>query len=537
MENLESHSIICEGGWNSNQNYLLLSQRFPGQATTLINFEPSLFGGYRKISGFTPLEATDSGYVDSAGAEGKIYTVAFYNGDIIAARKTVAPATVYKFYKYVDGAVWDDYVTGLTLTATNVDKIRWDTYNFDGTEGIAFVDGVNGMTLFNGTAWIDVGTADTGADFANAGGVMALTNPKYVTLFKNHIFCSGASATPNIIAHSAPNAEYDWTVASGAGQLIAGFVVKQIKPFRDELYVFGENQIKKIVVENDAFVLKDVTTKLGCLSPDSVVEFNGDLLFLSQDGFRTIAATDRVGDLEIAVQSKNIQQDVIDLIEDSADLSQVTGTIIRRKSQVRFLFSDDVTSVASTVGILGGIRGGHETEHTGTNWEWSKLVGIRASCTASDYIGTQEYVIHGDYNGKVYRQETGDDFDGANILCSYTTPYFDLGDVFVRKNIHKIIIFVRAEGETALTTIVKFDWGDDEVSNPESFLLETSTTGTTYGTGVYDTSTYATTPQPLLIKNVNGSGFSFSMTFTSDDAGGSYSIQAIVIEFATNGRK
>lgn len=533
MENLETFQVICEGGWNSNQNYLLLSQRLPGQALTLINHEPSLFGGYRKISGFTPLEPAAQ-EVDSAGAEGQIYTVAFYNGDIITARKSQGSA-VYKFYKWVPDAAWDDYTTGLTLTSTNVDRIRWTTFNFDGVEGIAFVDGVNKMSLYNGTNWIDVDKTDTGASFANAGGAQAHDDPKYITLFKNHIFCAGDSSHPHVIAHSAPTAAFDWTSASGAGQLIAGFVVKQLKPFRDELFVFGENQIKKIVVENDTFVLKDVTTKLGLIAHDSVIEYNGDLLFLSQDGFRTIAATERVGDLEIAVQSKNIQQDVTDLIENAVDLSQVTALVVRKKSQARFFFSDDTTSVPNTIGILGAIRGGNE--QPGTGWEWSKLVGIRTSCTASDYIGAEEYIIHGDYNGKVYRQEIGSNFDGAEILASYKTPYFDIGDPFYRKNLHKILVFIRAEAPVSLSATIDFDWGDNNVANPDLYLLEATSTGGVYGTGLYGTATYASSPTPVMIQNVHGSGFSFSLTFTNDSTEGSYSIQAIVVEYVTHGRK
>mgnify|MGYP001591247238 CR=1 FL=1 len=86
MEKLQSYKVICEGGLNSNQNYLLMSDRFPGSATTLLNFEPSLFGGYRRIDGFEPLEASTP-EVDAAGAEGKILGVAIYDEQILTARK------------------------------------------------------------------------------------------------------------------------------------------------------------------------------------------------------------------------------------------------------------------------------------------------------------------------------------------------------------------------------------------------------------------------------------------------------------------
>lgn len=528
MEKLQTYPVVCEGGLNSNENYILLAARTPGQATNLLNFEPSLFGGYRKIDGFTAYDTVEN-EVDPANATGKILGVCIFSGSVLAIR-ALTSGSVYQIYKSNSG--WTAYTTGLTLTSTGVDKVRTQTYNFDGSEDIIFVDGVNGAIIHDGSTWSEMTSSDTGADQANAGGNQILDAPSLITKFKNHIFISGDSTTPNVIAHSAPNAAYDWTSASGAGQLNAGFAVKQIKPFRDELYIFGENDIKKIVVENTTFVLKDVAQNIGCISTDTVIEFNGDLLFLAQDGIRTVAATERNNDVELGVLSKDIQQDIKDLISD-ADLVQVDATIIRGKSQVRFFFGNSGDTVANSEGIIGAIRNSNQS----TTLEWGRLKGIRTSCVTSDYIGTEEFVIHGDYNGKVYRQEVGDSFDGENILAVYSTPFYDFGDVFIRKNIRKILVFVRPEQAVTISSAIKFDWEDPFVLNPSQYLLESFTETSLYGTGLYGTATYANSPGPVLIKNVEGSGFSAQLVFTSNDMAGSFSIQAIVFEYSVNGRK
>ena len=534
LEKFSTYSVICDGGLDSNKNHISLSRDTPGAAINLVNFELSLFGGYRKISGFSPLEA-DYAEVDAAGSEGKILGIHILEEDIIVARKTQSAST-YKFFYWSSGADWTAFTTGLTHTVTNVDKIRGTSFNFQGPDSAVVVDGVNPATLYNGTSWIDVGTGDTGADFANAGGNQALPAPKYATVFKNHVFVSGDSTNPQVVAHSAPNEEYKWTAAGGAGQLNVGFNVKQIKPFRDELYVFGLHKIKKIVVEGSTFVIKDVTEDMGLLASDSVIEVNGDLLFLAADGLRTIAATERNNDIEIGNQAKKIQQDLLDLIS-SADLNALNAVLVRKKSQVRYFFSDENLLVSNNVGILGAIHGGHEAEHTGTTWEWGKLKGIRTSCTASAYIGNQEYVLHGDYNGKVYRQEQGNNFDGADILAVYQTPYLDFSDPFIRKSIHKVSVFIRPEDAVNLSMSIKFDWGDREISVPNAYILESAITGDLYGTGVYGTAVYASTPAPVINKNIEGSSFSNSLTFTSNDSNGSFSIQAILYEYAVNGRK
>lgn len=530
MEKFQSAPIICEGGLDSNKNHILLASRTPGAAINLINYEPSLFGGYRKINGFLPLEE-DYPDVDDAGSEGKILGLHIFNEGIIAARKTQSAST-YKFFAWSSGADWIPYTTGLTHTATNVHKIRSAVYNFSGDESIIFVDGVNEPVIYDGTNWYNIQVAGTGADLANAGGNQSLDAPKYITLFKNHIFIAGDAANPSIVAHSAPQADYDWTVASGAGQINVGFSIRQIKPFRDALYVFGATKIKKIVVSGTDFVLEDVTNNGGVLASDSVVEVNGDLHFLAADGIRTVAATERNEDTELGVISKKIQQDMRELIA-AANFQGVEAVVIRNKSQVRFFFSDENLDVERNRGVIGGLKG----DPGSTYWEWGLLRGIRAACTASGYIGNQEYVLHGDYDGKVYRQEQGNSFNGANITAVYQTPYLDFGDVFTRKTIHKITVFIRPEDEVALTMALRFDWGDRNVVLPASYLLEAESLGDVYGEGVYGTSIYATTPPPVTTKNVEGSNFSVSLTFTSADTGGSYSIQAIIFEYSVNGRK
>jgi hypothetical protein len=527
LEKIETYTTICQGGWNSNENQLELSSKFPGSASTLTNMEPSLFGGYRKINGYQPLEA-NSEEVDSTNAEGKIYCTAFFDDKVIVARKQKSGAT-YNFYYWDVGTGWSAYTTGLTLTSTSVDKIRWATFNFNGTKKIIFVDGVNNATIFDGTNWSNVDPSGTGADFANAGGPQALTAPKYVNVFKNHVFLSGDATYPQIVCHSAPNSEFNWTSAAGAGQIVAGFNVVQLKTFRDSNFVFGIKDIKKIIVSGTNFVIDDVTANIGCIASDSVVEIGGDLLFLAQDGFRTIAGTEKIGDIQLASVSKAIQRDIINLIN-SSTLSAVNAVVIRAKSQVRFFFSNPgLPSSATAVGIIGAI--------TANGWEWAKISGMNTSTVASDYINEDEYIIHSDFAGNVYRQEQGSSFNGDPITTTYSTPYLDFNDPTLRKTLRKIYVFLRPEGALNLSMILNYDWNSVNTLNPTGYDLENLGGDSIYGVGIYGISVYATTPPPIIFNNVQGSGFSVKATFVTNQNDVPFSIQGIVFEFSVNGRK
>lgn len=527
MEKIESRKVVSIGGLNSNVNHIQLSDNEPGSAVNLLNFEASLYGGYRRLSGFQPL-LTDYEIVDSAGAEGRILLSAIFEDLFIVARKQQSGDT-YDFYSS-DGTAWAKMATGLTRSSLGVTRIRWRTFNFNGTQKIVFVDGVNPACVYDGTTWTEITSSATGADYANAGGDQAIDTPRYVEVFKNHIFLAG----DHLVVHSAPLAEYDFTAANGAGQIPSGFAVNSIKVFREALFVFGVRNIKKIEVSNTSFVLNDVTADIGCLAPDSTVEIGGSLVFLSQDGIRPISATDRIGDIELETVSKKIQQLISQEIV-ANDMSEVTSVIIRGKSQVRFFFSSEGVNAEDTFGIIGCLRGSIDGS---IQWEWGRLQGISCSCVTSGYIGAVEYIIHGDYLGGVYRQEVGNDFNGSVVPAVYTTPYLDFGDAGIRKTMRGVRLFVRPEGQMVLGTQLSFDWGEEHKLNPASYAITSLVDpGTVYGSATYGTTLYTEAQTPVLLNNVEGSGFSVQVTYTTNDTSPPYTIQGTVYEYSVEGRK
>ena len=343
-DQIQSYKLISAGGLNSNENHLDLSDNSPGAATRLLNYEPSLFGGYRRIEGYEEFDS-DYGTVTVAGsttAAGPVLGVAIFKNDvtatnmIIAIRKNSGDAN-YSFYYYTANVGWriltltHSVTRPMTLNSLTVTKIRHAQFNFGSGNAIVFVDGVNPAIVFNGTNWKEIKSGHSGgyhADNNIAGGALALNAPAVVDVFENHLFLSGHEGTRAAIAHSAPKNAYLWTSAGGAGQIAAGFDVVQIKPFRDNLFVFGTKDIKKVTVNADAaFVIENVTTNIGCVARDSVLEIGGDLMFLSPDGFRPVAGTSRVGDVELETLSKPIQSTLVDIIKNE-DMNALTGVVI-----------------------------------------------------------------------------------------------------------------------------------------------------------------------------------------------------------------
>tara|TARA_R110001632_G_scaffold75603_1_gene171993 strand:- start:68 stop:1657 length:1590 start_codon:yes stop_codon:yes gene_type:complete len=529
----------------------------------MLNFEPSLFGGYRRVEGFAEFDP-DYGIVTVDGSvtgDGKVLGLAIFKDDvtggttIIAARKDAGAAT-YSFYYHTANVGWRKYTLNhsasrsMTANGLTVNRLRHVQFNFGTGNKIVFVDGVNEAIIFDGAHWCEIKstnsggyTAGTSHDNGNgtAGGALALNAPALVDVFENHLFLAGHAATGAAIAHSAPNDPYTWTSAAAAGQIAAGFDVVQIKPFRDNLFVFGNRNIKKITVNaSNAFALENVTTNIGCVAADSVLEVGGDLMFLSPDGFRPVAGTSRVGDIELETLSKPIQSTLVDLIKNE-DMDALIGVVIRSKSQVRYLVTTTiggtVQSASESVGIIGGL-----TNSSGSiEWEFGQLLGIRASCCTSDYVGTEELILHGDHDGRVFKSENGTSFNGANIISVYSTPYLDFGETEQRKTLRKINTFVRAEGPFEMNLAVDYDWGDYNTAVPITYTQASAGAPTTYaGRGVtYNgaNTVYGGASKPVMTSDIQGSGFSVRATFVTDGQSEPFSIQGLVFEFSAAGRR
>ena len=511
MDQLQVQSVSCAGGLDTSRDVLSQGQQQPGSATRLINYEPSLNGGYRRITGFTNSYGTVTG-------TGKVLGVCVANGvnDGIFACRKPSSGNNY-FHKWDETAEsWTAITTSGSPTMTGVNKVRMIPYNMT-EDRILLVDGVNPAAYYDGTTYTQLTHANAPDD------------PAVGVVFKNHVFLAGDSTEPYNLFFSAPFDEEDFSAASGAGTINVGFEITQIKPFRDELYIFGTNNIKKLVGTSIAdFQMGEVTSDLGCIAPDSVIEIAGDLLFLGPDGLRPVSGTDKIGDVNLETVSKPIQAVISDLIANQ-DLDKLNSVVVRQKSQFRLLFETE-----ETLGIIGGLR----QNQGGIGFEFGQLLGIDASCASSGYIGKTEHVIHGDSEGKVHQQEFGTSFDGTDIFSLFQTPFYHFGDTEMRKVFYKISTFFRSEGTNNIIMSVVYDYEDNQVSNPGNFTLSTEGAAAFYNEALYDsTAIFDGNPSPVIETNFSGSGKSVSFRYVTNDSNASHNIQGLSILFGLGDRR
>jgi hypothetical protein len=278
---LSPYIFACKGGLVLDQSTFDIQ---PGMALELQNFEPDIKGGYRRISGYEKWNTNVVPY--TASSTEKVLMSAYFKGEIIAARGE-------DIYKASSGSgAWTQIDTG----RTGAGKYTHFRYSLAGTEYIAWADGANHASKYDGTTVTDL----------NATGAPA--NPQYVVGFKNTLFFAGHSANTEEVIFTAPYTDDDFAVANGAGSIAVDSPITGLFPFRDALYIFCEERIFKLVGNSSAdFVLQPVTREIGCVNGFTIQEFAGDIVFLGPDGLRTIAGTERIGDVELGTISRQVQ--------------------------------------------------------------------------------------------------------------------------------------------------------------------------------------------------------------------------------------
>ena len=510
-DELASLKVFCAGGLNTSRDVLSQGETSPGSAISLINYEPAVTGGYRKISGYS----NEFGTVP--GVDG-VLGVCVANGvnDGILACRADSESADYLYYWDNDAELWVTVSTPGTVDTGAIQKVRFSKHNWVGPK-VVLTDGVNPAAVYDGSTYTQI-TSST-----------APSAPKYSTAFKNHLFLAGDETEPFNLYFSAPYGETDFSPANGAGVINVGFAIVQIKPFRDALYVFGSNNIRKLSGDNIAsFIIENVTNDLGCMASESVLEIGGDLLFLSQDGLRPVTGTDKIGDVNLETISKDIQSIFTDVLFD-VDLDGLNAVVIRQKTQFRFFFSS-----ADSQGIIGGFRQGDG----GLQLEYGQLLGIEATCADSGYIGQYEFVIHGDSVGKVHRQERGNSFNGTEIFSLYQTPYLHMEDPELRKIFYTVNTYMRSEGDNSIAMSVVYDYEDFNTISPSNYNLTVTGAAAYYNEVLYDsTAIYEGNPSPVQRTNIAGSGKAISLKYVTSSTEASHSIQGIVITYGVGDRR
>ena len=204
LSQTQPFAFTCEGGLVKSRSTFIMK---PGQALELLNFEPDIKGGYRRINGFR--KHINHIVPQTSASTEKILMVAFFNDNILAARgeKIFSSASTELSLKILQatgmtgsGTITVDSTSGFSSSGTlqinseiftytgktsttftgvtratsstsaaahavddavseswterdtgrtSASKYTFERFNFDGNDKIIVTDGTNDPTVFN----------------------------------------------------------------------------------------------------------------------------------------------------------------------------------------------------------------------------------------------------------------------------------------------------------------------------------------------------------------------------------------------------
>jgi len=530
--------LASKGGLYSSLNQLEMLQQ-PGIASTLRNFEVDTDGGYRRINGYELF-----GTVRPEADEIVHGVYPYADGVIVCVGENI--------YFSIDGDSWlqinraavatggDDYAT---FTGRAIDPrtdqgqssfVLFEGATFDYGE-LIIADGANTLYFFRmeGT-----GDLTTRTFFSNGITVDGTNAVKYITIHDHHLIAAGVENNLSTVYYSVYNDPDNFTGA-GAGAVTISDQIQGIRGFREDLIVFAKNSLHKLININDPANIRidPITENVGCVSGYSIQEIGGDLLFLSPDGLRTVAATARIGDVELSAVSRPIQ-DIIENITRNIDKFRISSAVLRYKSQYRLFYNiptgAEATADNSAKGIIATL--------TRDGFQFSETLGIKSTAIASGFNEVSiEETYHGDSNGYIYKHDVGNSFNPAGIVeeidAAYQTPSLDFGDAGTKKTMRYIKLSVSPEGQIRPTLRVRYDYEDPTVAQPLDYVFDSIPLPSVLGTGLFGSSVFGAPSDPLVRKPIQGSGNTVSFIIRSNDTNSPYKVNGMYIDYSPSGRR
>ena len=480
----------------------------PDYGTPLVN-GASQTGGTLAIDGLT--SAPQAGDVFKVAGIDLVYTVT--SDATVTSGGTTLNINPNLASSPADNAV----ITFLSVSRETAGKTRFAKYNFNGTEKIAIVDGLNAPALYDDATFTVLDTAPTGVIGAS-----------FVEEAKKHLFFAKGSN----LTFTAPYTDTDFTAANGSGVINVGTTITGLAVFRQNLIIFTERSIHQLLGTTIAdFSLQPITMDIGCIDSDTIQEIAGDIMFLAPDGLRLVSGTDRIGDFGLASVSKNIQSNITDFI---AANTSFTSCIIREKSQYRLLGYNNNITQENAQGILAT----QFAPQGGEGMAWAETRGIRAYVADSNYNENVEVVLFSNNDGYLYQMEDGNSFDGTNIQTTFATPHLPIRDPRIRKTFYKLFLYSDPQGSVNFDVSLKLDFDSSgTIQPPPISILNTQGQVGFYGVGTFGSTSFGTKLLKLFETQVVGSGNTVSFQFTSNGTDPPYSIDALTVEYAEHDRR
>ncbi len=516
---LESTSVVAPGffGLNTQESGVTLDAGYAVKATNCVIDKFGRLGSRKGwINRTASLDTVDDDNID-------INLLGLHHFIDLAGVSTYLSWNATSFFKGFDALT--------TLTPTTTDTIiagAWSAATLN-DRTYFFQTGYKPLYYTNETTPDEFKTVDLHADYTGTVPAGDFAISAYGRLWVANVSGNTTTVYFSDLLNGAR-----WGSGSAGSLNIAGTFSKDsdtisgIAAHNGYIIIFSKNSIA-IFADTDSFQgsfdvtslrLVEVIDGVGCISPKTIQNTGDDVLFLSSSGLRSLSRTIQEKSQPLTDVSKNIRDDLVDLIEAQADLTTVKGIYVPRYAFYLLSFPESNFTYCFDTRIPlenGSLRATLWDNQTYTSFMYDT---VTRKLFFTEVDGIAEYFGFQD-NGSSYR-------------FTYFTTYFDLSKPNITKIIKKLGITLI--GPSGQNFVVKLGYDYETIYTSYPFELSVSGTLYYYGEEEYTVAEYN---GGLQIENVKspagGSGTIVQLGFETSINGAPMSIQRLDI-FGKTGR-
>ena len=294
------------------------------------------------------------------------------------------------------------------------------------------------------------------------------------------VWASGTTSDKQTVVWSDLLAPHVWTGGT-AGSMdlrkiwpLGGDEIVALAAHNNFLFIFGKKQILIYSGATDPSMMKleDSIVGIGCIARDSVQNTGEDIIFLANDGVRSLMRTIQEKSAPMRTLSKNVHQDIIDLI------AAETATIKAGYSigNTFYTITFPTGGITYCFDTMTQLENGAARTTTWTNITPKSYCGCKQG---NYYIGQNGYI------GK----HTGYYDDTSNYRMSYFTTWLDFEAPIQTSILKKAILTLLGTSNQSIV----FKWAYDYVQTyfSQTTTLEGLLTPAEYGVAEYGISEYS----------------------------------------------
>ncbi len=296
--------------------------------------------------------------------------------------------------------------------------------------------------------------------------------------------------------------------------------------FNGDLFVAKKTKLFRVVGVIPFHQIQLVSDSIGCISHESIAAIDkSDIIWASQKGIHSLAATQAYGDYEEAFISKDIQ----------ASFNEDWDETRQKYLKGRYWSTENLYLITVTEESLGTTNNCVWAYHVGhKRWlsRWPNL-DCESIFIANDSDKVRPYF--GSSTGRIYKGQSGNRYDtsesgtdSAISLLAETGVIFPQGNPYSISAFKKAVLFYTPRGNQTITVTAKVD---NFANQSESF--DESSGGTPLGTG-WTLGTTALGSEGMFApysRQIDGYGYGIKLTISESARLSSYSIEGIGIEY------